>query len=415
MNRSAHHPNSPYLRPGKLLVFSLALAIGAGNLLAQRSRITAPINDSQRVTLTGHVHPRALPEYDRGRVTPSMELPRVTLSLRQSANQQTELDALLEQQQDPASPEYHHWLTPEEYADRFGASQADIDKISSWLQSQGLTVVGVGRGRTWIAFSGTAGNIGAAFRTQIHNYDVNGRMHFANSTEPSVPAALDGVIRAIHGLTDFRMKPLHTVVSRSSAAQPNYTTGSDHHYLAPGDVATIYNIAPLHQAGITGKGEKVAVVGQTSIDISDIQKFRSSYALPASSPQLVLVPGSRTPAKSSDELVEADLDPELSGAVAPNATIYYVYSEDVMESAQYAIDDKVAPVISMSYGFCEAAAERSDANVLESMARQANAEGITWFAASGDDGVADCAGETGSGFSQSAVSVDLPASLPEVT
>src|SRR5439155_16159327 len=99
--------------------------------------------------------------------------------------------------------------------------------------------------------------------------------------------------------------------------------------------------------------------------------------------KVILVPDSKDPGIIKDDMVEADLDIELSGAVARNATILYVYSDDVTNSAQYAIDQNLAPVLSMSYGLCEAQTSRADAAALQSSARQANAQGITWFAASG--------------------------------
>src|SRR6202023_2941557 len=135
-------------------------------------------------------------------------------------------------------------------------------------------------------------------------------------------------------------------------------------------------------AGINGSGQKIVVVGQTQIDVSDIQQFRTYFNLPASDPQIILVPGAPDPGISSSDLPEADLDIEWAGAVARNAGIVYVYSNDVTNAVQYAIDQNLAPVLTMSYGFCEAQASTSDAQMLRSWAKQANAQGMTWFAAS---------------------------------
>ncbi len=364
----------------------------------------AAVGQPNRTVLAGHVHPLARPEFDRGRVSPALPLSYVTLTLAQSAAQAASLDQLLSQQQTPGSPNYHRWITPEDYAQRFGASQADVARVTGWLQGQGLTVTALARGRNWIAVSGPAAQIENVFQTEIHEYVVEGVAHFANATEPSVPSTLGGIIRAVRGLHDFRPKPFRRVL------KPAYTYSDGSHYLAPNDVATIYDVNPLYSAGINGSGQKLAVAGQTQINLSDIQQFRSNFNLPATVPQITLVPGSQDPGISSDDLPEADLDLEWSGAVARNATILYIYASDVMVAVQYAIDQNLAPVLSSSYGLCELEFGSSDALTLRTYAKQANAQGMTWISAAGDDGGADCDDTQNPGLS-----VDVPASIPEVT
>ena len=377
--------------------------------MAQPSRVTRPIENNQSYALAGNIHGKATAENDEGPVSPSLALSYVTVTLAQTDSQRTALDQLLAEQQTPGSPNYHRWLTPEEYADRFGASQSDLNAISSWLQGFGLKIAAVAKGRSWIAVNGSAAQVEAAFKTELHHYLVNGEMHFANATEPSVPTALRGVVTGIHGLNDFRMKPSNHV-PKDNSAQPLYNSGSGNHYLAPDDVATIYNIKPLYDSGINGTGQKIVVAGQTQINLSDIQQFRKSYNLPANDPQVMLIPNSTDPGISSDDLPEADLDLEWAGAAARNATILYVYAFDVMSAVQYAIDQNLAPVVSTSYGSCELETSVSDAQAFRAWARQGNAQGITWFSASGDSGAADCNDSQNSGLA-----VDLPSSVPEVT
>ena len=366
------------------------------------------------MTLSGHVPAKARPEDDQGPVDASMRLRSVTLALKPSDSQQADLDKLLAEQQDPSSANYHHWLTPDEYAERFGASSDDVNKIVAWLQQQGLTIGAVARARNAITFSGTAAQVESAFGTRIHRYQVDGQQHYANATDPTIPEALGAIVNGIRGLNDFRMTPKKIKLKSLGPGvfEPDYTSSKGNHYIAPDDLATIYNIKPLYDAGISGAGQKLVVVGQTQINLSDIQQFRSNFGLPASDPQVILVPNLKDPGIVSDDLPEADLDLEWAGAVARNASLIYVYSNDVTDALQYAIDQNLAPVISMSYGFCEGQAAQSDAQTLQSWARQANAQGMTWFAASGDSGAADCAtnARSGGGFS-----VDLPASIPEVT
>jgi uncharacterized protein (TIGR03437 family) len=388
----------------RLFIAILALAAAAN---AQQNRIDRAVDIGQRHTLTGHLHPKARPENDQGRVLPSRKLSYVTLALANSATQQADLDQLLIDQQTPGSPNYHRWLTPEDFAQRFGVSEDDLTKIRAWLEGQGLTIAGVARSRNWIAVNGTAAQIESALQTEIHTYLVNGQAHIANATEPSVPTAFAGVVRSIRGLNDFRAKPAKRP-SRNLA--PNYTSGSGNHYLAPNDLATIYNMTALYKAGIDGSGQSLVIAGQTQINLSDIQLFRTTYNLPALDPQIVLVPNATDPGIVKNDLDEADLDIEWSGAVARNANIIFVYSDDVMVSIQYAIDQNLAPVVSTSYGLCELETPLSDALTFRSWAKQGNAQGITWFAASGDSGAADCDDTQNSGYS-----VDAPASIPEVT
>ena len=390
----------------RFVIVVLLLALPASTLLAQRNRISGTVDNNRRVALRGHVHPRAQIHDDQGPVAPSMPLPYLSLVLKPSVSQEAELNQLLAAQQDPSSPSYHRWLTPEEFADRFGASQNDIDKIVSWLRDQGLTVVSVARARNSVAFRGDAAQVESAFGIKIHHYQLKGARHFANASEPTIPAGFAAVVGSIRGLHDFRFKSPRRIVT-------HYTSSRGSHYLAPDDVAMIYNIRSLYGAGVDGSGQKLAIVGQTQIKPADIQAFRANFNLPANDPQVMLVPDTIDPGIVSDDLDEAHLDLELAGAVARNANLIYVYSTDVTDAAQYAIDQNLAPVLSMSYGSCEAQTPRSDAMTFQSWAKQANAQGITWFAASGDAGGTDCDG--GGSRVRGGLSVDLPASVPEVT
>ncbi len=379
-----------------ILVCVLTVAAAA----AATDRITGPVDPGVTVVLTGHVHPGVRPEFDQGTVAPETQLRQMTVLLKPAPG----IEAFLAEQQDPGSPNYRQWLTPEQFADRFGLTANDIQKVSSWLSSQGFSVDQTARGRHWITFSGTAAQVGTALQTQIHRYSSNGETHVANSTDPSIPAALAGVISGFTGLNDFGLKPM---LMRSTASTPAYTTGTTH-YMAPEDFATIYNVAPLYAAGIDGTGQKIAIVGQTDVILSDLRSFRTQFKLAAKDPKMVLA--GADPGVTGD-LVEADLDLEWAGAVAPNASIIYVYSLDVFTSAQYAIDQNLAPVVSMSYGGCEAANQPG----LRTIAQQANAQGISFVAASGDAGAATCDLSSPSPQASKGLSASFPATIPEIT
>src|SRR5260370_20851319 len=275
------------------------------------------------------------------------------LLIKPSALQQQALEQLLAEQQDSSSPNYRRWLTPEEYADRFGLSHEDMEKMGTWLRSAGFQVVSEARARNWIAFTGTAEQIGRTFRTEIHRYVLEGETHFANATDPSIPTVLASIVSGIHGFDNFRPKAPNRGRKpiRSNSLPPDYTNLVGTHYLAPDDIATIYNLNPLYAAGIDGTGQKIAVVGQTDINVSDIAAFRSIFNLSNNTPRQYLY--GPDPGMQTADVGEAELELEWAGAVARNATILFGYSTDVFRSVQNAISGNLSPVLTMSSGRCE--------------------------------------------------------------
>src|SRR6266853_4673748 len=235
-------------------------------------RLTAPIESGLTVPLKGNLHGGARPEFDQGRVDGSMQMHALSLVFKPSPAQQRDLDQLLAQQQDRMSPNYHKWLTPAQFGDRFGMSKSDIGKVISWLQSQGFTVTRIANNRNEVFFSGTAAQVESAFHTELHNYLVNGEMHFANATEPLVPAAFSGVTLAIRNLHNFEPKArAHVRQVPSDEVSPHFTSHiSGNHFLAPDDFATIYHVQGLYGAGIDGAGQKIAVIGQSAISLADV-------------------------------------------------------------------------------------------------------------------------------------------------
>jgi subtilase family serine protease len=377
-----------------------------------RDRITQEITRDRIALVRGNVHPMATADRDRGRVGRSFKMRRVTLTFKLTDAQDAALNELLRQQHDPQSPNYHVWLSPAEYAARFGLSANDRNKVLSWLTAEGFTIDEVAQNGRSLSFSGFAAQIESAFHTSIHEYNVNGETYYANATEPSVPAAIADVVLGFRSLNNFKLSPRP---NKRSVTAPQFTSNlSGNHYLSPSDFATIYNLNGLYAAGIDGRGQSIVVAGQTAIDLNDIRAFRSASGLPANDPMVVLVPGSADPGLVKDDLGEADLDLEWAGAVAPNARLIYVNSTNVLDSLQYAIDQNLAPVASISYGNCERNFSSQDINSLVALGQQANAQGITIVAASGDTGAADCESKTTT-TAKRGLAVDLPASLPYVT
>ncbi|HKD90584.1 MAG TPA: protease pro-enzyme activation domain-containing protein [Terriglobales bacterium] len=387
---------------------------------AMQDRIPDGINNAQRVALHGTVHRLARPEFDQGSMPGSTVLEHMTLIFAPSTTQQQELNALIAAQQDRNSPLYHQWLSPEEFGARFGLSDADLAKVKDWLQQQGFTVTEVARSRNSMTFKGTVAQVQTALHTEIHRFDVQGVEHFANVSDPALPAAVANVVGTIRGLHDFH--------PHAHAVRPRFTSYvSGNHFITPDDFATIYDLKPLYQSGIDGTGQKIAVVGQTDIQQSDIDTFRSISGLPATN--LTQQLDGTDPGTVSADLTEADLDIEWAGAVAPNAQIVYVRSTDAFESLRYAVYNSLAPVVSVSYGECETAAAGfnvpnpngsgnvSDVVFLWDIGQQAATQGITVVAASGDSGAADCDPPSTSNetLATQGLSIDLPGGVPFVT
>jgi hypothetical protein len=364
------------------------------------------ITETGSVTLPGNVRPETWSSIDLGAAPTDLALQHMVLLLKRSGEQEAALQNLLAAQQDRKSPQYHHWLTPTEYADEFGVSSETVAAISRWLQSNGMRVDSVAHGHMFIVFSGTNAQLQQAFHTQIHRYEVKGELHYANSSNPEIPSSFAPIIAGITSLHDFHSRSLHTFVGVAHSdrgakgwrldSTPEFTTainGNTYYAVTPYDFATIYNVAPLWNEGITGAGQSIAIVSRSDVSPTDVDNFRASFGLPATN--LNIIYDGPNPGKTADES-EADLDVEWSGAVATSATINLVVAgstnttDGSFLSAQYIVDNNVAPILSMSYGECEpflgAAGNQSYAELWQ----QAATQGISVFVAAGDSGSASC-------------------------
>ncbi len=315
------------------------------------------------------------------------------LVLRPDASQQADLDALIAQQQDPKSPLYRKFLTPDEFGKRFGVSDHDITKVTAWLTAQGFHIEEVPAGHRSVVFSGSSDQVSTAFNTQIRRYTVGTERHIANANDPQIPPAMSPVVNGVLKLHDFRHQPssvLQKKLGALSTAQFNY--GSNH-YIAPADFATIYNVNPLYSNSVNGLGQTIAIIGRSNISVDDVQAFRTQFGLPANPPKITIV---NTDPGQNGDAIEAILDTEWSGAVAPKATVNLVVAastntaDGIDLSAQYAVNHNVGSVISVSYGACEAAMGLAELSFYNSLWQQAAAQGISVFVSSGDSGAAGC-------------------------
>jgi len=365
------------------------------------SRISANIQDSSPLLLPGNHSLLARPEFESGTLAADFAMQSMVLVLRPSVAQQSALETLLAAQRDPSSSLYHQWLTPAQFSEHFGASAEDVQRITNWLQSQGFQVDEVTASQRSIIFSGTASQVERAFNTQMRAYRVNGESHIGNAVDPSIPSALAPVVAGVLSLHDFPLQSMHSelrvAVPRSDAERtptPQMTLGTAH-YITPGDLAVIYNANALYSQGINGSGQSVAVVARSNINLSDVQAFRTLFGLPANNPQ-VIVNGSDPGTANSDELTEATLDAEYAGALARNATVKFVASastaasDGIFLSASYIVNQNFAPVMTTSFGLCEASMGNAQNTMINGLWQQAAAQGITVLVSAGDSGAAGC-------------------------
>ena len=392
------------------------------------ARITQAIDETQLVRLQGNVHPLARPEFDQGSVPDSTPMSRMLLVLERSPEQEAALQTLLGEQQAKDSPNYHNWLTPQQFGARFGPADADIQTVTTWLTQHGFQGIKVAAGRTVIEFSGTAGQVRNAFHTEIHHYLVNGKTQQANSGDPQIPAALTPVIAGIVTLHNFPrksmkrdvgafmqtkegiVKPLFTTTSGcgASQSQPCYIVG-------PADFAKIYNVPPT--ATLSGTGITVALVADSNINVQDVIDFRNLFGLPANFAQANVILNGPDPGPTSGE-DEADLDTQVAGMVAPGATINLVVSGDTLTaagidlSAYYIVDNNIASVMSESFGLCESALGTAGNQLYNAIWEQAAAQGISVMVAAGDNSSAGCDDFTTATTATSGLAVSGIASTP---
>jgi hypothetical protein len=410
---------SSFLRFSALSVLLLGSSLAAAQQVQPRPLITNPINESQVITLRGNVHPLAQPMFDVGAAPPDLPMNRMLLVLKRDPIQDYVVRKLIDDQQDKTSPNYHKWLTPTQFGAQFGAADQDVRLITDWLLTHGFQINRVSNGRTVIEFSGVEAQVEQAFHTQIHQYALpNGEQHWANASDPQIPAALAPAVAGIQALNNFKAQHFANVagvVSRDkstgqyNSSSPLFTlTGNcgvqSHCYgVGPYDFAKIYNIAPSWSAtpAIDGTGQTIAIVGETDINPQDVADFRNFFGLPAygqqGGPALNIIHNGVAPGILTDgEESESDLDVEWSGAVAKGASVDFVVSQTtetslgINLSALYIVDNNLAPVMSESYGFCELFIGTAGNQFFSSLWQQAAAQGITVMLSSGDGSSAGC-------------------------
>jgi len=380
-------------------ILGVALLTHGGTTNAQvvpgkltRRLITQPVDEYQRVTLAGNMRPEAVAKNDRGLVADDFRMDMM-LQLQLPPEKEQELEQLIHDLEDPASPSYHKWLTGDQFKQQFSLAPQEVEVITAWLQSQGFTINFI-YPRS-IDFSGTVGQVRKAFRTEIHNLDVNGEKHFANMSDPQIPAALAPAVVGVVSLHNFMPRP-------QSVPRSQYTAGGGAFLVVPADLATIYSLNPLFTGGVTGQGQTIVLLEDSDVyNTADWTTFRSTLGLSgftaASFTQVHPAPGTagacNDPGATGDD-GEATLDVEWASAGAPSAAIVLASCANTTNfgafiAMQNLLTNGTPPsIMSLSYGGAEVA-EGAGANAYVSgLFQQAVTEGVSIFVSSGDQDAA---------------------------
>jgi subtilase family serine protease len=407
------------------------LGLMAQNARSPRALITAPVNETKLQRLAGNTRSEARSENDAGAVADGFAMEHMLLQLKRPAEQEAAAAAAVDALHNPKSPTYHKWLTPEQFGQTYGPAQSDIDAVTAWLTMKGFTVHSVYPNRTTIDFSGTAGQVREAFHTEIHHLNVNGESHVANMSDPQIPAALAAAVKGVVSMHDFKAHPMKSAMRRpmkSARAQDTFTSqGYQTWAVTPADLATIYNLTPLFNAGYSGVGQTIAVVEDARLyDNSDWDTFRSTLGLSQYTGGSLKVTqpapaagGSNcnAPGLAGGDDAEATLDAEWATAAAPSATILVATcantrtTEGTVIALQNLVNGANPPsIISVSYGVCEAENGEASNAMFNSIFQQAAAEGISVFVAAGDEGAAAC--DAGASGATHGIGVSAWASTP---
>ena len=374
-------------------------------------RIHQNIDESVYVPMSGNTRPEATAVNYRGPASPGLQMDHIFLFLQRSPQQEQALNQLIEQLNDRKSPKFHKWMTAEQFGQQFGVAQSDIDTITGWLQSHGLRVNKVYTNQMVIDFSGTAGQVGAAFHTQIGQLQVGGESHIANMSDPMIPASLSPVVAGIFSLNDFKPHAMNRPISKYTfsgctpgAASP--TEPGTCYAMTPQDTQTVYNLTPLYNAGYSGQGQTIALVEDTDTygGAADWDTYRSTFGLATAFPLGTYTqshPGGCTDPGTNADDGEAAIDVEVASSVAPSAAIELISCEGgaVTFGGLIAMQNLVngpgpyPGVMSISYGVCEAFNGNGGNQAFYNTYQQAAALGISVFGASGDEGPSSCSAD----------------------
>ncbi len=384
-----------------LLFLAFAILLLGASMVAMRS-ILAHAALNQRVSLTT----QAVPLLQHAQLLHAADSAQaLDLSIGLQLRDQAALDTYLQALYDPRSPYYHQYLTPEQFNQLFAPTSAQVQQVTSYLQSQGFTVTGVSSNHLLIDATSSVAQAQQSFQTQINTYRLGMHTFYANSTPPSIPAALSTLITSISGLDNSaQYRPLY---QQAIAQHVRHLAGPSG--LTPQNLASAYDLAPLQNSGILGDNQTVALFELDGYQQSDLNQYFQQYGLNTPNISRVLVDNATGAAGQG--AVEAELDIEVMAGIVPHAA-QIVYegpntTQGLNDTYNRIVADNKAQVVSISWGMCEAASGNAELQTLDNIFKQGVAQGMTFVAAAGDSGAYDC--------QNSNLGVDSPASDPYVT
>jgi subtilase family serine protease len=391
-------------------------------------QIVSAVNATDLVELRGSTPPLAIAKFDRGAVADSLPMEHMLLVLRRSSAQETAIEEFIAALHDPHSASFHQWLTADALGRKFGPAQDDIDAVVAWLRGQGFTVNLVHESGLMIDMSGTAGQVRNAFHTEIHQYNVNGEQHISNASDPKIPAAFAPVVVGFASLNNFRPKPMFAKHQRPNltitcTGCPDGFDGLTLYIETPPDFATIYNVSPLYQGTkpVLGGGQTIVVLEDSDILSADVATFRQAFGLSSFKGKFSQIhpgPGCSDPGTIGGVFqIEASLDAEWAGALAPNANVILASCADTASIggeliAAVNMVDRASPppIMSLSFGECEAFIGPGGNAFFSALWQQADSEGVSAFVASGDSAAAGC--DNGEPFAAFGIAANGFASTP---
>jgi len=306
---------------------------------------------------------------------------------------------------DPASPNYHHYLTPDQFTQLFAPPPDQVQQVTAYLQSQGFTVTGIAPNNRILDATGSVGQVQQSFHVQINSYRLGNHTFYANATAPSLPASIGQLISSIGGLDNsVQYHPHYQRQVKAGSAAATGATG-----LGPKDLARAYDATPLQANGIEGDNQTIALFELDGYQPGDINAYFQNYGITPPTISKVLV--DNVSGNAGQGAVEAELDIEVTAAMAPHAN-QIVYegpntTQGLNDSYNKIVTDNKAQIASISWGLCETYSGSAELQLLDTIFKQGAAQGISFFAAAGDSGAYDC--------QDTNLAVDSPASDPYVT
>ncbi|GAC1402293.1 MAG: hypothetical protein NVSMB49_18180 [Ktedonobacteraceae bacterium] len=323
----------------------------------------------------------------------------IGLQLRNGTN----IDSFLNALYDPQSPQYHHYLTPDQFTQLFAPTPDQVQQVTSYLQNQGFTITNIAPNNLIIDATGSIGQAQQSFHVQINRYQLGNHTFYANDAPPSLPASIGSLISSISGLDNStQYHPLYHRMLHTAQAGP---IGG----LGPKDLATAYDATPLQSSGMLGDNQTIGLFELDGYQANDVRQYFQNYGITPPNLSTVLVDGFN--GNAGQGAIEAELDIEIAGGIAPHAN-QIVYegpntTPGLNDTYNKIVTDNKVQIASISWGLCENSSGSAELQTLDTIFKQGAAQGISFIAAAGDAGAYDC--------QDTNLNVDSPADDPYVT